>query len=70
MNHAVTIQQATIQQANEVCENNSSILPSGVDENERVTMVTKMKEGGLNTVWLSLRLEKGEFHWISKTTGD
>ena len=61
MNHAVTLQQA-----NKECENNNSILPSGVDKNERVTMVTQMKDRRLNTVWLSLRLE----NWINKTTSD
>ena len=65
MKHAVTHEQAYKE-----CETNGSILPSGVDENERVAMVTKMKERGLNTVWLSLRLEKRGWHWINKTKGD
>ena len=65
MNHAVTFKQAY-----EECERNGSSLPSGVDENELVAMVTRMKERGLNTVWLSLRLEKRDWHWINKTKGD
>ena len=64
-NNAVTFRQAY-----EECETSGSILPSGVDENELVAMVTKMKERGLNTVWLSLRLEKRDWHWINKTSGD
>ena len=60
----------TFQQAKDECETSGSSLLSGVDENEQVAMVTKMKESGLETVWLSLRLERRGWHWINKTTGD
>ena len=65
LNHAVTFQQAYKE-----CETSGSILPSGVAENELIAMVTKMKERRLDTVWLSLRLEKRFWHWINKTKGD
>ena len=59
----------TFQQAKDECETNGSSLLSGVDENERVAMVTKMKERRLETVWLSLGLERRDWHWINKTNG-
>ena len=62
MNHALTFRQAY-----DECETSGSILPSGVDENEREAMVKEMKESGLETVWLSLRLERRGWHWINKT---